>query len=84
MKLARAMALATLICGLPATPDVSRIPARLRDLPVIDLASVVQNRTWQFQRVNGFVGNAWHGADAQSSQRRHARLKRRRHRQPDL
>lgn len=39
--------------GLPATPDVSRIPARLRELPPINMNEVVANRTWAFGNGNG-------------------------------
>jgi len=37
----------------PPEPDRSRIPARLRDLPTIDMREVVATRTWQFERKNG-------------------------------
>ena len=37
----------------PPEPDRSRIPARLRELPPIDMREVVATRTWRFERKNG-------------------------------
>lgn len=37
----------------PAQPDVSRIPAKLRELPPIDLSEVVKTRIFNFDRGNG-------------------------------
>lgn len=37
----------------PDQPDPSQVPAKLRDLPSIDLKEVVQNRSWNFDRSNG-------------------------------
>jgi FtsP/CotA-like multicopper oxidase with cupredoxin domain len=39
----------------PAQPDLSRVPALLRELPPINLAEVVRVRRWKFDRVN----NVW-------------------------
>jgi FtsP/CotA-like multicopper oxidase with cupredoxin domain len=36
----------------PPTPDMSRVPAQLRELPPIDLAEVVKKRTFEFDKVN--------------------------------
>ena len=36
----------------PATPDMSRVPAMLRELPPINLAEVVQNRLFEFDKQN--------------------------------
>ena len=38
---------------LPAIPDNSRVPAKLRELPPINLAEVVTTRRWEFARGNG-------------------------------
>jgi FtsP/CotA-like multicopper oxidase with cupredoxin domain len=38
--------------ALPASPDVSRVPALLRALPPINLAEVVKTRTWEFDKTN--------------------------------
>jgi FtsP/CotA-like multicopper oxidase with cupredoxin domain len=38
---------------LPATPDNSRVPAALRELPPINLAEVVTTRNFVFDRSNG-------------------------------
>jgi FtsP/CotA-like multicopper oxidase with cupredoxin domain len=35
-----------------ALPDMSRVPAVLRELPPINLSEVVQNRTFEFDKVN--------------------------------
>ena len=37
----------------PPESDRSRIPARLRELPPIDMREVVATRTWRFERKNG-------------------------------
>jgi FtsP/CotA-like multicopper oxidase with cupredoxin domain len=37
---------------LPASPDVSQVPASLRALPPINLAEVVKTRTWEFDKEN--------------------------------
>jgi FtsP/CotA-like multicopper oxidase with cupredoxin domain len=37
----------------PPTPDVSQVPAKLRELPPIDLKEVVRTRRFQFKRSNG-------------------------------
>jgi FtsP/CotA-like multicopper oxidase with cupredoxin domain len=39
--------------NLPATPDNSRVPAALRELPPINLAEVVTTRNFVFDRNNG-------------------------------
>jgi FtsP/CotA-like multicopper oxidase with cupredoxin domain len=39
--------------GLPAIPDNSRVPARLRDLEPINLAAVAKTRRFEFERRNG-------------------------------
>ena len=36
----------------PATPDMSRVPATLRELPPLDLSEVVQNRLFEFDKQN--------------------------------
>lgn len=36
----------------PAQPDLSRVPAVLRELPPLDLSAVVQTRRWDFDRQN--------------------------------
>jgi FtsP/CotA-like multicopper oxidase with cupredoxin domain len=36
----------------PATPDMSQVPATLRELPPINLAEVVQNRRFEFDKQN--------------------------------
>lgn len=41
------------IGDLPAKPDNSRVPAKLRELPPIDLNEVVARRTWVFNNSNG-------------------------------
>jgi FtsP/CotA-like multicopper oxidase with cupredoxin domain len=38
---------------LPAIPDYSQIPTRLRTLPTVDMNEVVTTRIWQFDRRNG-------------------------------
>ena len=40
------------IGGDPATPDMSQVPARLRDLPPINLAEVVKTRRFEFDKEN--------------------------------
>jgi FtsP/CotA-like multicopper oxidase with cupredoxin domain len=37
----------------PSVPDVSRVPAMLRELPTVNLAEVVTTRTFEFDRNNG-------------------------------
>lgn len=36
----------------PATPDLSRVPAKLRELPPINLTEVVRTRTFVFNKLN--------------------------------
>jgi FtsP/CotA-like multicopper oxidase with cupredoxin domain len=36
----------------PATPDMSQVPATLRELPPINMAEVVQNRRFEFDKTN--------------------------------
>ena len=36
----------------PPTPDLSRVPAQLRELPPYSLTEVVRNRTFEFDKVN--------------------------------
>ena len=38
---------------LPRVEDASLIPAKLRDFPDVNLAEVVNTRTWRFERRNG-------------------------------
>ena len=40
------------VTGDPPTPDKSRVPALLRELPPINLAEVVKKRTFEFDKVN--------------------------------
>jgi FtsP/CotA-like multicopper oxidase with cupredoxin domain len=38
--------------NLPSSPDMSRVPAVLRQLPPINLSEVVKTRTWRFDKLN--------------------------------
>lgn len=38
--------------ALPATPDMSQVPALLRPLPPINQAEVVKTRSWEFDKTN--------------------------------
>jgi FtsP/CotA-like multicopper oxidase with cupredoxin domain len=38
--------------NLPSSPDMSRVPAVLRQLPPINLSEVVKTRTWEFDKTN--------------------------------
>ena len=40
------------VMGDPPTPDLSRVPALLRELPPINLAEVVKTRKFEFDKVN--------------------------------
>ncbi len=37
---------------LPAKPDMSQVPAKLRELPLINLSEVVKTRTFRFDKLN--------------------------------